>query len=82
MAALPQDWSAERKEDTLDGAHSAIMLSLFEEVLHEVDDETTTAGLRLKFESIYIIKSLTNQLYLKQHLYMLHMTKGTPILIS
>ena len=79
VEALPQDWSAEEKEDTLNRAHSAIMLSLSDEVLREMENETIAAGLWLKLESIYMTKSLTNRLYLKQRLYTLRMTEGTPI---
>ncbi|KAM1386098.1 hypothetical protein ACFX2F_032598 [Malus domestica] len=79
VEALPQDWSAEEKEDTLNRAHSAIMLSLSDEVLREMENETTAAGLWLKLESIYMTKSLTNRLYLKQRLYTIRMTEGTPI---
>ena len=79
VEALPQDWSAEEKEDALNRAHSAIMLSLSDEVLREMENETTAAGLWLKLESIYMTKSFTNRLYLKQRLYTLRMTEGTPI---
>ncbi|XP_048420834.1 receptor kinase-like protein Xa21 [Pyrus x bretschneideri] len=77
VEALPQDWSAEEKEDALNRAHSAIMLSLSDEVLREVDNETTAAGLWLNLESRYMTKSLTNRLYLKQRLYTLRMTEGS-----
>ena len=52
-------------------AHSAIQLCLADEVLREVADEDTTAGLWLKLESLYMTKSLTNKLYLKQRLFTL-----------
>ncbi|RXH93916.1 hypothetical protein DVH24_015983 [Malus domestica] len=74
LEALPKDWSDKEKEDDLDQAHSVIMLSLSNEVLHEMDDETTTAGLRLKLESIYMTKFLTKWLFLKQCLYTLRYT--------
>lgn len=77
--ALPTNLSDEEKEDLLERAHSAIQLSLSDEVLCEVADETTAYGLWLKLESLYITKSLTNRLYLKQRLYTLRMSEGTPI---
>jgi len=48
-------------------AHSAILLSLSGGVLREVASEETAAGLWKKLENLYMKKSLTNQLYLKQH---------------
>jgi hypothetical protein len=52
-------------------AHSAILLSLSDEVLREVADEETAAGLWKKLKSLYMKKSLMNRLYLKQRLYTL-----------
>jgi hypothetical protein len=60
-------------------AHSMILLSLSDGVLREVADEETTAGLWKKLESLYMKKSLTNRLFLKQRLYTLRMQEGTPL---
>ena len=57
-------------------AHSIILLSLLDGVLREVASEETTAGLWKKLESLYMKKSLTNRLYLKQQLYTLKMKEG------
>ena len=40
-AKLPKDIAAERKVDILERAHSAILLSLTDEVLREVVDQTS-----------------------------------------
>lgn len=45
-------------------ALSSIQLCLADDVLREVGEENTTAGIWLKLESIYMTKSLTNRLYL------------------
>ena len=63
--ALPATLSDEGKEDLLERAHSAILLSLGDEVLREIVDKETAAGLWLKLESRYMTKSLTNRLYMK-----------------
>nr|GEU80205.1 retrovirus-related Pol polyprotein from transposon TNT 1-94 [Tanacetum cinerariifolium] len=52
--------------------HSIILLSLLDEVLYEVVDETT-AGVWKKLEKLYMTKSLTNKLLLKQGLFSLRM---------
>jgi hypothetical protein len=52
-------------------------LSLVDEVLREVVDEKMEVGLRLKLESRYMTKSLTNHLYMKQRLYTIQMKEGT-----
>ena len=54
-------------------AHSAILLSLGDEVLREVSDEETALGLWEKLASIYLKKSLANKLYLKKKLFTLTM---------
>ena len=43
--ALPATLSDEEKEDLLEWAHSAIQLSLVDEVPREIVDEDTVAGL-------------------------------------
>ncbi|GJR12409.1 retrovirus-related pol polyprotein from transposon TNT 1-94 [Tanacetum coccineum] len=50
-------------------AHSTILLSLSDEVLYEVADEETAAGVWKKLEKLYMTKSLTNKLLLKQRLF-------------
>ena len=58
--ALPESMSDEDKDDLLERAHSAIQLSLSDEVLREVAEETSAASLWLRLESLYMTKSLTN----------------------
>jgi hypothetical protein len=58
---------------------SAILLSLSDRVLREVADEETVARLWKKLESLYMRKSLTNRLYLKQRLCTLKIKEGMPL---
>ena len=58
-------------------AHSLIQLSLSDEVLREVVDETNAASLWKNLEGKYLKKSLTNHLYQKHRLYTLRMTETT-----
>ena len=71
--------SAENWEDMDAKALSSIQLSLADDVLREVKEETSAAGIWLKLEGIYMTKSLTNRLYLKQRLYTFRMREGTPV---
>ena len=59
-------------------AHSAILLSLGDEVLREVSKEKEALAIWEKLEALYMKKSLANRLYLKKKLYTLEMkdTKG------
>ena len=52
--SFPTTLSDEEKEDTLERAHSAILLCLFDEVLREV--EATAPALWLKLEKLYMKK--------------------------
>ena len=56
-------------------AHSAILLSLGDEVLREISDEETAVGLWDKLAKIYLKRSLANKLYLKKKLYTLRMVE-------
>ena len=60
-------------------AHATIMLCLADDIITEIADQDTTAGLWLKLESLYMTKSLTNKLRLKQRLFGLRMEEGTPL---
>ena len=77
--------SKEAKADNVESAaleekaHSTIMLCLADDVITEVADEKTAASLWLKLESLYMTKSLTNKLLLKQRLFGLRMQEGTPL---
>ena len=60
-------------------AHSTILLSLDDHIITEVADQVTAVELWLKLESLYMTKSLTNKLLLKQRLFSLRMQSGTPL---
>ncbi|KAL6351275.1 hypothetical protein AAG906_035067 [Vitis piasezkii] len=76
---LPVGLTAAEKEEVVSKAHSAILLSLADEVLREVADETTAVGLWRKLESKYQKKSLTNRLYQKRRLHTLKMSEGMQV---
>src|SRR4051812_26844435 len=57
-------------------AKVTIILCQSDEILYNVMNEDTTAGL----ESLYMTKSLSNKLSMKKQLYCLRMAEGTPIL--
>jgi len=71
--------STEEMKELEEKSHSAILMSLLDAVLREVADEETIAGLWKKLENLYMKKSLTNCLYLKQQLYTLKMKEGMPL---
>ena len=60
-------------------AANTIQLCLADEVMYNMMDEETTTGLWSKLET-YMMKSLSNKLYLKKQLYGLSMNEGTVML--
>ena len=56
-----------------------IQLSMSIEVLHETVHEESAASARQKLEYLYMTKSLASRLHLKQKLFMLRMSEGTPV---
>ncbi|KAJ4702231.1 Retrovirus-related Pol polyprotein from transposon TNT 1-94 [Melia azedarach] len=58
-------------------AHSTIMLCLADDIITEVAEEETAQGLWVKLEGLYMTKSLTNKLLLKQRLFSLQMQEDT-----
>ena len=61
-------------------AASTIQLCLADDVMYNVMDEETVTGLWSRLETLYMMKSLSNKLYLKKQLYELRMNKGTSVL--
>ncbi|CAL1405059.1 unnamed protein product [Linum trigynum] len=69
-----EEWSTLEEK-----AHSTILLCLADDIISEIAAEKTVAGLWLKLESLYMTKSLTNKLHMKQRLFSLRMEEGTPL---
>ena len=79
VKALPNSWTDEEKEDVMERALGAILLTLSNEVLREVGSIKSAPELWLKLESLYMTKSLAKRLYLKKSLHTLRMDEGTSI---
>uniref|UniRef100_A0A2N9H173 CCHC-type domain-containing protein n=1 Tax=Fagus sylvatica TaxID=28930 RepID=A0A2N9H173_FAGSY len=62
-------------------AVSTIRLLLADEVMYDVMEENSTAGIWLNLEKRYMSKSLTNKLHLKQKLYGLKMTEDKAMML-
>lgn len=77
--AYPDDMTTAEQDEMDEKAHSAIQLSLHDDVLREVADEDTAGALWKKLETLYMTKSLTTKLYLKKRLYTLRMKEGTSL---
>ncbi|KAK9067917.1 hypothetical protein SSX86_012028 [Deinandra increscens subsp. villosa] len=75
-ASLPAGLTEEKKKETMDKAHSALILCLGDRVLREVSKETTAGGVWMKLEQLYMTKSLANRLYMKKRLYTFKMASG------
>lgn len=60
---------AEEKTAIIEKAHIVIILSLGDKVLIEVAKETTAKSSWDKLESLYMVKTLANRVYLKQKPY-------------
>lgn len=76
---LSKEINDEEKKDLMEQACSAIQLFLSDLILRKVAKETTTARLWTKLESLYMTKSLINQLYLKLGLNTLQIKEGMHI---
>jgi hypothetical protein len=75
----PTTMMNEEWEDLDAKALSTICLCLADDVLFNIVGEDTTPGLWRKLESLYMMKSLMNRIYLKRQLYSLRMKEGTKV---
>src|SRR5205809_5898071 len=80
ISKKPSDMYKDDWEDMDYKARATIVLCLSDEVLYNVMNEESAAGLWSRLESLYMTKSLSNKLYTKKQLYCLRMKEGTPIL--
>ncbi|GJS79394.1 retrovirus-related pol polyprotein from transposon TNT 1-94 [Tanacetum coccineum] len=78
LEVLPMDMEAQTKTELNKKAHSVVILCLGNKVLREVTGEMTAMGVWSKLETLYMIKSLANKLYLKK-LYTFCMSVGRKI---
>jgi len=76
--ALPVTMSRAEKTEMVDKAMSAIVLCLRDKVLREVAKETTSMW--LKFEYLYMTKSLAHRQFLKQQIYSFKMVESKAIM--
>ena len=76
---IPAMKMEEEKTKMDEKALSLLQLNLSNEVLREVSQETTIAGLWLKLKKFYKKKTLASRLHLKQRLYLLRMSEGTSV---
>ena len=67
-----EDW-----EEMDEKAASAIRLHLTDDVVNNIIDEESACGIWTRLENLYMSKTLTNKLYLKKQLYVLHRGEGT-----
>nr|GFB55975.1 retrovirus-related Pol polyprotein from transposon TNT 1-94 [Tanacetum cinerariifolium] len=74
---FPKDMKEKVKKEIMAKAHSAILISVTDEVLREVVDQTTASELWDKLCEKN--NSLTNRLYQKQWLYTLWMSESTQV---
>ena len=58
---------------------STIWLCLTDDVLLNIAEEDSTTGLWVKLESMFMIESLINKIFLKRKLYTMRMTDGSKI---
>ena len=63
---FPETMSETEKEDLMEYAYSLLILNLSDNVLRQIDDEDTAAKVWLKLESLYMTKTLSNNIYLKE----------------
>ncbi|GKE59011.1 hypothetical protein Tco_1498196 [Tanacetum coccineum] len=70
------DKTAALKTDVYKKAHNALLLCLGNKVLREVNKEASDVRVWLKLETLYMIKSLANKLYLKKKLFTFYMHSG------
>lgn len=66
---LPETMSTTDKVEVMEIAYSLLILHISNNVLGQIDEKNITAKVSLKLEFLYMTKSLTNKIYLKEQLF-------------
>ena len=75
-AKMPKTHTVDQKKQILKKAYNTLILSLGNKELRKVSKMKTAAEILLKLESLYMIKSLSSQLYLKVRFFTFEMNDG------
>ncbi|KAI5678172.1 hypothetical protein M9H77_09122 [Catharanthus roseus] len=65
----PESWKGEVLSEKLGDAHSCLTLHLTDNVLREIDEKDNAFEIWTKLEKLYLGKSLSNKIYLKEQLF-------------
>ncbi|PON96088.1 hypothetical protein TorRG33x02_080180, partial [Trema orientale] len=69
VSGLPETMKPSEKEELLETAYSLLILNLADNVLRQVDEQDTAAKVWSKLDSLYLTKTLSNKIYLKEQLF-------------
>ena len=67
--AYPTTWNDDKKKEIDEIAYSTIILLLLDNVLRKVDDTKTTADLWKKLESLFLVTTLPNKIFLLEQFF-------------
>ncbi|KAI5661892.1 hypothetical protein M9H77_21215 [Catharanthus roseus] len=71
----PKSWKGEVLSEKLGDAHSCLTLHLTDNVLREINEKDNAFEIWTKLEKLYLGKSLSNKIYLKEQLFDLDLRK-------
>ena len=77
---MPASWTKEEKKNKDNKVMTQIHLYLSNDILQDVLKKKSIAALWLKFEQLFMTKSLPSKLYLKQRLHSHRLSKGKSII--
>ena len=73
LSEFPEVMKTPKKQDILENAYSLLILNLADNVLRQVDKEDKALKVWIKLKSLYMVKSLSNKIYLKEQLFVFKM---------
>ena len=63
---FPEVMKSSKKHEIMENPYSLLILNLVDNVLRQVDEEETALKVWTKLESLYMVKSLSGKIYLKE----------------
>ncbi|KAI5677399.1 hypothetical protein M9H77_08349 [Catharanthus roseus] len=79
LEEYPESWRGEVLMEKLGDAHNCLTLHLTDNVLQEIDEKENAFKIWTKLEKLYLGKSLSNKIYLKEQLFDLDLQKENKV---
>src|SRR6516165_6372436 len=74
--AQPEKWTTDKKKEVLKKAYNTLILSLSDKMCRQISHDKTAKEVWFKLDTLYMKKTLSNRLYLKEKFFTFKMAES------